>query len=78
MPDYIILVHGEKTQMKKLKEGLEYEIKKNWSTTHKPIIATPENGVKVKMKFRKNIIADVIGSSASVMLNELESASSSC
>lgn len=72
MPDYIILVHGEKTQMKRLKEGLEGEIKRNWSTTHKPSIATPENGVKVKLRFRKNIIADVVGDAASGLLSAIE------
>lgn len=64
MPDYIILVHGEKNQMRKLKGGLEAEMKKNWSTAHKPSIATPENGVQVKLRFRKSIVADVLGSVA--------------
>eukprot|EP00597_Dinobryon_sp_UTEXLB2267_P006642 CAMPEP_0170083002 /NCGR_PEP_ID=MMETSP0019_2-20121128/18424_1 /TAXON_ID=98059 /ORGANISM="Dinobryon sp., Strain UTEXLB2267" /LENGTH=679 /DNA_ID=CAMNT_0010298105 /DNA_START=38 /DNA_END=2077 /DNA_ORIENTATION=+ len=64
MPDYIILVHGERSQMRKLKGGLEAEMKKSWSTSHRPSIATPENGVKVKLRFRKNIVADVLGSVA--------------
>jgi hypothetical protein len=65
MPDYIILVHGEKTQMKRLKEGLESDMRKNlWPTPHKPSIAMPENGVKVKLRFRKNITAEVVGSAA--------------
>lgn len=73
MPDYIILVHGEKTQMKRLKEGLEADMRKNlWPTHHKPSVAMPENGVKVKLRFRKNILADVVGSAATSLLTQLE------
>lgn len=73
MPDYIILVHGEKTQMKRLKEGLEADMRKNlWPTHHKPSVAMPENGVKVKLRFRKNILADVVGSAATGLLGQLE------
>lgn len=71
MPDYIILVHGEKNQMRKLKGGLEAEMKRGWSTTHKPSIATPENGVQVKLRFRKNIVADVLGSVADKISNSM-------
>ncbi len=73
MPDYIILVHGEKTQMKRLKEGLESDMRKNlWPTQHKPSVAMPENGVKVKLRFRKNVLADVVGSAASALMQQLE------
>lgn len=73
MPDYIILVHGEKTQMKRLKEGLESDMRKNlWPTQHKPSVAMPENGVKVKLRFRKNVLADVVGSAASTLMQQLE------
>lgn len=72
MPDYIILVHGEKMQMKRLKEGLESEMRKNlWSTQHKPSIAMPENGVKVKLRFRKNINAEVVGDIATKLLDRI-------
>lgn len=60
-PDYIVLVHGEKTQMSRLKQALEAQVG-GWTT--KPAIASPENGVKVKLRFRKNIIADVLGGAA--------------
>jgi cleavage and polyadenylation specificity factor subunit 3 len=73
MPDYIILVHGEKTQMKRLKEGLESEMRKNnWSTQHKPCIATPDNGVKVRLRFKKNINAEIVGSTATNLLTQLD------
>ena len=73
MPDYIILVHGEKTQMKRLKEGLESDMRKNlWPTQHKPSVAMPENGVKVKLRFRKNVLADVVGTAASALMHQLE------
>ena len=77
MPDYIILVHGEKNQMRKLKSGLEAEMKRGWSTTHKPSIATPENGVQVKLRFRKNIVADVLGSVADKISNSIATKSDS-
>ena len=78
MPDYIILVHGEKTQMKRLKEGLEADMRKNlWPTQHKPSVAMPENGVKVKLRFRKNVMADVVGLAATELLEQLENSSSS-
>lgn len=73
LPDYIVLVHGERTQMKRLREALETEVRRNWPSSHKPSIATPENGVKVKLRFRKNIVADVVGSVAVEVLQQLES-----
>ena len=74
MPDYIILVHGEKNNMRRLKEGLEGEIRKDtWSTVHKPNIAMPENGMKVKLRFRKNIVADVVGSIANSVIATIDS-----
>ena len=46
-PDNIVLVHGEKTGMKRLKDELDREIKKpTWPSAHKPYVATPENGVR--------------------------------
>jgi hypothetical protein len=79
-PDYIILVHGEKTQMSRLKGALENEIhkKNNWpNLDHKPTIAIPENCVKVKLRFRKNILANVIGSTGMDITRSLENAASS-
>jgi len=77
MPDYIILVHGERSQMRKLKGGLESEMKKGWSTSHRPSIATPENGVKVKLRFRKNIVADVLGSVSEAITQSVAAVDSS-
>ena len=48
MPDNIILVHGERTAMKKFKEKLELDIRKGWPTLHKPAVAMPDNGIKVR------------------------------
>jgi hypothetical protein len=76
MPDYIILVHGEKTQMKRLKEGLEADMRKNlWPTQHKPSVAMPENGVRVRLRFRKTVLADVVGSAATALLEQLDHSS---
>ena len=78
LPDYIVLVHGEKTQMRRLKESLEADMRKGSATgwpaqpQHRPSIAMPENGVKVKLRFRKNVNADVVGSAAVRMLNDLD------
>jgi len=78
MPDYIILVHGEKTQMKRLKDALESEMRKNnWPTQHKPCIATPDNGVKVRLRFKKNINAEIVGSTATNLLSQLDNATTS-
>lgn len=79
MPDYIVLVHGEKTQMTRLKNSLESDMRKGsdagWPSLpqHRPSIAMPENGVKVKLLFRRNITADVVGTAASAMIDSLES-----
>jgi len=60
--------------MKRLKEGLESDMRKNlWPTQHKPSVAMPENGVKVKLRFRKNVLADVVGTAASALMEQLES-----
>lgn len=72
-PDYIILVHGEKTNMRRLKEGLESEMRSgSWPTTHKPSIATPENGTRVRLRFRKHTIANVVGSAVARITNSLD------
>jgi hypothetical protein len=47
LPDNIILVHGERTAMKKFKDKLELDIRKGWPTLHKPAVAMPDNGIKV-------------------------------
>jgi hypothetical protein len=75
-PDYIVLVHGEKTQMRRLKDALETEARQSWPTLHKPSIATPENGVKVRLRFRKNVVADVLGRVAVDLVQAVESRSS--
>jgi Cft2 family RNA processing exonuclease len=72
-PDYIVLVHGEKTQMKRLKDALENEMKKNlWPGDHRPLIAMPENCIKVKLRFRKNIVARVVGTASQLMSKNME------
>ena len=52
-PDNIILVHGEKTGMKRLKDELEREIRRNWSSVHKLPIAMPENGTVLRFASQK-------------------------
>lgn len=76
-PDSIVLVHGEKKQMKSLKDALENEIRTNWPTRHKPMIATPENGAQVKFRFKKNIQASVEGGVGVDLLRSLETQQSS-
>jgi hypothetical protein len=71
-PDNIILVHGEKTGMRRLKEELEREIRRNWAGTHRPSVAMPENGTKVKLQFNKSLEAEVVGSAATALLNSLD------
>ena len=72
-PDNIILVHGEKTGMKRLKDELEREIRKpTWPSAHKPSVAMPENGVKVKLQFNKPIQAEIVGTAATELLSHLD------
>jgi len=71
MPDNIILVHGEKTGMKRLKDELDREIKRNWSSTRKPPIAMPENGVVTKLRFPRSILAECVGSVGTTVLAQL-------
>ena len=64
-PDYIILVHGEKTQMERFAQRLENDMKAgNWPTKHRPHVAMPDNGARVKVPFRKNLMASVEGTLA--------------
>ena len=72
MPDNIILVHGEKTGMKRLKDELEREIKRNWSSTRKPPIAMPENGVVTKLRFPRSILAECVGTVGTAVLGQLQ------
>lgn len=71
-PDNIILVHGEKIGMKRLKEELEREIRKNWPSAHKPPIAMPENGTVTKIRFPKSVVAECEGVVGSALLEGLE------
>ena len=45
---------------------------KDWPSTHKPSVATPENGVKVKLQFNKPIQAEIVGKAATELLNSLD------
>lgn len=72
-PDGIVLVHGEKKQMRSLKDALEHEIRSNnWPTRHKPTIATPENCTQVRFRFKKNIQAAVEGAVGTELLKAIE------
>jgi hypothetical protein len=57
--------------MKRLKDELDREIGKNWPVSHKPSVAMPENGVRVKIRFNKPIIADAVGYAASSLLEQI-------
>jgi Pre-mRNA 3'-end-processing endonuclease polyadenylation factor C-term/Zn-dependent metallo-hydrolase RNA specificity domain len=72
-PDNIILVHGEKKQMERLKDRLVREVRTNWPTQQDPFVANPENTKKVRIRFLKQITADIVGSAAVEVLEGLES-----
>lgn len=72
-PDNIILVHGEKTGMKRLKDELEREVRRNWSSAHKPPIAMPENGTVTKIRFPKSVVAECVGEAGTALLGGLAS-----
>lgn len=66
VPDNIILVHGEKGEMGRLKVELDREIKRgNWpDSTHKPPVLMPENGQSVKVAFKKSVVGYAVGEAA--------------
>ena len=59
--------------MRKLREELEREIAKSWSTRHKPPVKTPANGQSVKISFSKSVVADVVGSAADELFVAIQS-----
>jgi cleavage and polyadenylation specificity factor subunit 3 len=75
-PGHIILVHGEKTQMSRLKSRLEEEVKSaSWNSQNqrKPRVVSPSNGQAVQLRFPQRITADVMGKIATSMLRSLDS-----
>lgn len=72
VPDNIVLVHGEKTQMKRFKDKVDQVISNNWPTSHKPFVAMPENSRRVKFTFKKSVKADVVGEAAGLLLRSIE------
>eukprot|EP01041_Mallomonas_annulata_P002374 gene2374-4609_t len=75
LPDNIILVHGEQTEMKRLKEELDRDIDMNWSAEHKPPVVMPKNCQKVSLTFNKSIRAEVVGRAADNLLYALNDSS---
>ena len=69
--------------MKKFKDKLELDIRRGWPSVHKPAVAMPDNGIKVKLRFNKPLVADVVGDTAKHLLrvadynSQLPSSSSS-
>lgn len=70
-PDTIILVHGEKSGMKRLKEELDREIRRNWPVAHRPHVAMPDNQTVCKLRFPKAITAECMGSLGEDMMGQL-------
>ena len=54
--------------MKKFKDKLELDIRRGWPSVHKPAVAMPDNGIKVKLRFNKPLVADVVGDTAKHLL----------
>lgn len=76
VPDNIVLVHGEKNEMRRLKVALEREIEQSWpDSTHVPPVVMPDNGEPVKLTFDNPIVAEVVGSAATTVLHEISSSS---
>ena len=61
--------------MRKLREELEREISRSWSTRHKPPVKTPANGQSVKISFSKSVVADVVGTAADELFADIQSRS---
>jgi len=75
-PDNIILVHGDKMGMQRLQQDLERDIRKNWVTSHRPRVCSPKNGQEIIITFNKSLVADVVGKSASELLEIMDSSDS--
>ena len=59
-PDNIVLVHGEKNEMDRLKGKLVQETNK-WPSDRRPTVSSPENGQLVNMKFQRDRRAACVG-----------------
>jgi len=70
-PDYIILVHGEKNGMKRLKDELHKEVNRNWPSPNKPHVAMPDNNTIVKLRFSKAVTAECVGQLGQEMLDRM-------
>lgn len=58
--------------MRRLKEALDIEIRTKWPIDYKPSVATPENTRRVRVPFRKQVKATVLGEAANFLVKELE------
>ena len=77
VPDNIVLVHGEKNEMKRLKVALDREIEQSWpDSTHVPPVVMPDNGEPVKLTFDNPIVAEVVGTAAKTVLHQISSSQS--
>jgi len=72
VPDNIVLEHGERSEMHRLKEELDREVSHSWPSTHKPPVVVPKNGQSVTLRFKKTVRADVLGSVAHHVLHSLD------
>ena len=75
VPDNIILVHGEKLEMQRLKDELDREIRHSWPVPHTPAVVMPRNGQPVTVRFSKTIKAEAVGSVGARLLQSIESSS---
>ena len=51
---------------------IDREIRKNWPSAHKPAVAMPDNGMRVKLQFNKPFEAEIVGRAAVELLLGLE------
>jgi cleavage and polyadenylation specificity factor subunit 3 len=59
---HVILVHGERTQANRLRSRLlDLNTKRAASNAHQTKVYSPENGLEVKIPFRKDKVAKVVG-----------------
>ena len=70
-PDYIVLVHGEKNGMKRLKEELDKEIRRNWPSSNRPPVTMPDNNTRIQIRFPKSVTAECVGQLGQELLDGL-------
>ncbi|KAI0986734.1 hypothetical protein GJ496_009958 [Pomphorhynchus laevis] len=70
-PDHVVLVHGETTEMLRLKSALQREYEHR-STKHKLKVYSPKNTQEVQLHFSADVSVKILGKMATQISSQLE------